>query len=196
MREQSKAAKRRHSDGAFLSRYFVGDGIDIGGAPDPLAQYIGVFPLLKSVRTWDVTDGDAELMEDVIDNTYDFIHASHCLEHMRDVRRALSNWARIARPGGYLVISVPDEDLYEQGHWPSRFNRDHKWSFTSCKATSWAPRSINIIDLAREFADRLDLERLVLQRDFFRDDVSGASVDQTRNPVAECSIEIVWRKRS
>ena len=38
MWEQSKAAKRRFHDGAFHSRYFVGNGIDIGGKADPLAQ--------------------------------------------------------------------------------------------------------------------------------------------------------------
>jgi hypothetical protein len=43
MNEQSKAAKRRFSDGAFHVRYFVGDGIDIGGKPDPLGQYANVF---------------------------------------------------------------------------------------------------------------------------------------------------------
>jgi hypothetical protein len=45
--EQSKAAKRRYNDGAFLSRYFVGRGLDIGGKPDPLAQYVGIFPRME-----------------------------------------------------------------------------------------------------------------------------------------------------
>ncbi|MBV5346213.1 MAG: methyltransferase domain-containing protein, partial [Rhodoferax sp.] len=75
----------------------------------------------------------------------DFVHSSHCLEHMRDVREALKNWIRIVKPGGFLILTVPDEDLYEQGQWPSRFNTDHKWSFTIHKERSTMPSSINVI---------------------------------------------------
>ena len=112
MWEQSKAAKRRFSDGAFHTRYFVGEGIDIGGAPDPLGQYLAIFPRLNRVQTWDLEQGDAQFMRDVPDGRFDFVHSSHTLEHMQDARVALGNWARIVKPGGYLVIIVPDEDLY------------------------------------------------------------------------------------
>ena len=195
MWEQSKAAKRRYDDGAFHTRYFVGNGIDIGGKPDPLAQYVGIFRLMQSVRTWDLDDGDAQHMNGVADNTFDFLHASHSLEHMESVPDALANWTRIVKPGGFLIITVPDEDLYEQGQWPSRYNADHKWTFTPYKKCSWSPCSINVVDLAQRFGDRLELERLVLQRDFFRDQLAQQRLDQTRTVVAECAIEVIWRKR-
>jgi len=194
MWEQSKAAKRRFNDGLFHNRYFVGHGIDIGGKPDPLGQYLGVFPLMHQVDTWDLEQGDAQYMKSVPDGHFDFIHASHCLEHMVDVRTALSNWTRVVKPGGYLIVTVPDEDLYEHGKWPSQYNSDHKWSFTICKRKSALPKSINALDLAVEFADRLELERLQLIRDFFRPSL-GSDLDQTMTPVAECAIEIIWRKR-
>lgn len=197
MWEQSKASKRRFHDGAFHSRYFVGNGIDIGGKPDPLGQYSGVFRSMGSVRTWDLEDGDAQMMASVADNTFDFVHSSHCLEHMVDVQVALKNWARILKPGGFLIVTVPDEDLYEQGAWPSRFNPDHKWTFTMAKVASWSPKSLNMVDLAKTVSDTLELERLVRQVDFFRPQLStgGKLVDQTMTPVAECSIEAVWQKR-
>jgi predicted SAM-dependent methyltransferase len=195
MWEQSKAAKRRYYDGAFHGRYFVGNGVDIGGKPDPLAQYIGIFPRMQSVRTWDLEDGDAQYMKGVADNTFDFLHASHSLEHMKDVNEALLNWTRVVKPGGFIIVTVPDEDLYERGHWPSRSNPDHKWTFTMCKVKSWSPRSINLTDLAQRFAKRLELERLILQRDFFRDQLIHRDVDQTMTPVAECALEVIWRKR-
>lgn len=192
MKEQSKAAKRRYYDGAFHSRYFVGRGIDVGGRPDPLAQYVGVFPLLSEVRTWDVEDGDANLLKDVDDDSFDFLHASHCLEHMKDVDLALRNWIRVVKPDGYLVITVPDEDLYERGSWPSRTNPDHKWTFTVHKRKSWSPKSVNLTSLIERFSDEAELERLQLHRDFFRPDDPS---DQTLTPVAECAIEIILRKR-
>jgi SAM-dependent methyltransferase len=194
MWEQSKAAKRRFSDGAFHVRYYVGNGIDIGAGPDPLSQYIDVFPLLKSIVPWDMEQGDAQYMDGVPDGHFDFAHSSHTLEHVEDPRVALVHWARIVKPGGFLIITVPDEDLYEHGHWPSRYNPDHLWSFTIYKRASPMPKSINVVDLAREFGDRLELERLVLVRDFFRKDIP-ADTDQTATFTAECAIEIVWRKR-
>ncbi len=194
MWEQSKAAKRRFGDGAFHTRYFVGKGVDIGGAPDPLWQYTSIFTRLTEVETWDLEQGDAQFMRGVPDGHFDFVHSSHCLEHMQDARVALGHWTRIVRPGGYLIITVPDEDLYEHGHWPSRHNSDHKWSFTTYKPASHMPKSINVVDLAREFGDRLELERLQLLRDFFRADLP-ADTDQSLAPTTECGIEIIWRKR-
>jgi len=192
--EQSKAAKRRFSDGAFHQRYFAGHGVDIGGKPDPLGQYAGIFPRMLSCRTWDIEDGDAQYMKGVPDDQFDFLHSSHCLEHMVDVHVALGNWVRIVKRGGYLVITIPDEDLYELGVFPSRFNPDHKWTFTICKKKSWSPRSLNIVDLVSFLADRVSAERIVLQRDFYRDDLARRQLDQTQTIVAECSIEMILRR--
>ena len=83
-----------------------------------------------SCKNWDLPDGDAQYLAGVPDGTYDFLHSSHCLEHMVDPGIAMANWVRVVRGGGYLVITIPDEELYEHLHWPSRFNGDHKWSFT------------------------------------------------------------------
>src|SRR5260221_7032838 len=40
--------------------------------------------------------------------------------------------------------------LYEQGVFPSRFNGDHKSTFTISKASSWSPVSVNVLDLVTE----------------------------------------------
>ena len=192
MHEQSKAAKRRIADAAFITRYMAGEALDIGAGPDGLARHIGIFPRLTAVREWDLPDGDAQFLAGVADASFDLVHASHCLEHMVDPRTALSHWIRVTKPGGHLVITVPDEDMYERGHWPSRANTDHKWSFTAFKAESWSPKSVNVVDLAREFGGQVELERLQVVRDFFRPELPG---DQTLGPVAECAIEFVLRRR-
>lgn len=194
MWEQSKAAKRRFGIGAFHNRYFVGHGIDVGGKPDPLGQYAGIFARMASCRTWDLEDGDALFMKGVADSHYDFLHASHCLEHMVNVEEALANWIRIVKPGGFLIITVPEEDLYEIGNWPSKFNPDHKWTFTIMKEKSWSKKSINVLDLLRGYGDQIAVEKIELIRDFFRDSWVPEQIDQTRTPVAECCIEIILRK--
>lgn len=195
MGEQSKALKRRFNDGNFTTRYFVGDGIDIGGKADPLNQYTTLLPAIKSVRTWDLEDGDGQYLESINDNSYDFLVSSHCLEHLEDVHIGLKNWIRIVKPGGYLVITVPDEDLYEIGHWPSLFNSDHKWTFTIHKSKSWSPKSINVLDLIIENTESIVVEKICQINEFFREQFVSHKIDQTRTPVAECCIEIILRKK-
>lgn len=124
MRETSKCYQVRLRRGDF-DKYLKGDGIDIGAGPDPLHVPSG------TVRAWDLNDGDAQKMAGVADGAYDFVYSSHCLEHMRDLPEALGNWVRILKPGGWLYFVVPDYILYEKMTWPSRFNGDHKQSFSS-----------------------------------------------------------------
>jgi SAM-dependent methyltransferase len=117
----SIATARRLFDSRYATRWFVGNGLDIGPGPDSLALYAELFPRITGLRLFDVADGDAQTLEGIADNTFDFIYASHCLEHVRDPSVARRNWIRVVKPAGHLVIAVPDEDLYEQGTWPSRF---------------------------------------------------------------------------
>ena len=191
--ETSKQMLRRSSDRRFATRWFVGTGIDIGSGPDPLSNLADFLPLLKSVRPWDLEDGDAMLMAGVPDDSFDFVHSSHCLEHLVDPFIALQNWLRICRPGGHLIVTVPDEDLYEQGVWPSTFNEDHKWTFTILKSRSWSPRSINVLAMLERFADQIEILKVEKLDSGF---VYGRPrQDQTLNGLAESSIEVVVKKK-
>lgn len=191
MNEQSKSARRRYNDGAFHSRYFVGVGLDIGAGSDSVGNYINDFPRIESVYAWDVHDGDAQKLAGLAPNTIDFIHSSHCLEHLVDPAQALSNWLRVLKPGGHLIVTVPDEDMYERGNWPSHFNSDHKHTFTIQKFQSWSPVSINVLDLAMHFCTTASVERITRLADFFNPKTPG---DQTLRANPECSIEFIWRK--
>ncbi len=193
MKECSKSIARRQSDPNFLNRYFSGDGIDIGGAPDPLSLYRELFPRMGAVRIWDLSDGDAEAMDGVDDATYDFVHSSHCLEHLHDPGLGLANWFRILKPGGYLIVTVPDEDLYEQGVFPSSFNSDHKWTFTIFKQESWSAHSRNLLVMLSALGPAADIQKLELLSASFRYELPR--FDQTLTPIAEAGIEFVIRKR-
>lgn len=193
MKECSKSISRRLADPNFINRYFVGRGIDIGGKPDPLTLYRELFSRMESSRTWDWEDGDAQYLSSVQDNEFDFVHSSHCLEHLVDPAEGLLNWLRVVRHGGYLIITVPDEDLYEQGIFPSAFNRDHKWTFTTYKTRSWSNKSRNVIDLVKNLGEAAELVRLEQLSATYR--FSLPRYDQTLSPVAECGIEFVIRKR-
>jgi SAM-dependent methyltransferase len=185
---------RRVHDARFAARYFRGDGIDVGGGIDSIALYQELFPGIRHCFVYDQQHGDAQLLANVADSSFDFLSSSHCLEHLRDPAEALRNWLRVVKPGGYLVVEVPDEDLYEQGHWPSRFNGDHKLTFTIAKARSWSPVSVNLVDLLRPFAADAQLLSLQLLDQGFRYGLAGRNFDQTRTPSAECGIEFVMRR--
>lgn len=194
MKECSKSIMRRLSDPNFINRYFVGRGLDIGGKPDPLALYCELFCQMEEVQTWDIEDGDAQFLDGVRDEEFDFVHSSHCLEHLEDPRKGLRNWLRVVREGGHLIVIVPDEDLYEQGVFPSTFNRDHKWTFTIFKTRSWSEKSLNILDLVRELGGDAELIRLEQISTTYRFDLPR--YDQSLTPIGECGIEFVIRKRT
>jgi SAM-dependent methyltransferase len=189
----SMAAVRRMSNSNFICRYFVGDGVDIGGGIDALGNYGEFFPRMGKVRVWDWPDGDAQLMQGVADNSLDFVYSSHCLEHVVDPRIALKNWFRILKPGGYMVVVVPDEDMYEQGIFPSTFNGDHKSTFTILKQKSWSPRSQSLVLLLVELGETCEVEKIELLNANYRYDL--ARFDQTATNFSECGIEFVVRKR-
>ena len=150
MNEASKTLKNwTEKEKQFLS----GEGIDIGCGSDPI---------LPDVQKFDVDDGDANHITAYVQKTFDFVFSSHCLEHMIDPFQALHEWWKLVKPGGALIFIVPDEDLYEQGNFPSRLNSDHKHTFTISKVQSWSPVSVNVLPLAQSLPNG-KIERICLQ---------------------------------
>ena len=194
MKELSKSIIRRQRDPKFVSTYFKGKGIDIGGKPDPLSIYQNFFPLIESVKVWDLQDGDAQYMDGVQDETFDFVHSSHTLEHMQDPFVALKHWIRITKSGGFIVITIPDEDLYEQGDFVNKFNKYHNFTFTINKQLSWSDSSVNVTDLISALGDSVSVHKIELIDSGYRYEIPR--FDQTRTPISESAIEFILRKRT
>lgn len=108
-------------------------GLEIGGPSNVFRPY-GIIPLYDVVGGIDAcnfsettvwTSGDearrfgrnlrktfvseASALPQIPENTYDFIAASHVLEHVANPLRALQEWQRVVRVGGTLLILVPDK---------------------------------------------------------------------------------------
>jgi SAM-dependent methyltransferase len=131
MREASKTRSIRPPE--FREKFLSGRVLDIGCGDDLCVPYAVPF---------DRQHGDANrLLAHFEEESFDCVHSSHCLEHMADPVACLGDWWRLVKAGGFLVTVVPDEDLYEQGHWPSLFNSDHKHTFRLEGAGSWSPVS-------------------------------------------------------
>lgn len=190
MRETSKCYQARLQRGDF-EKYLKGDGIDIGSGPDPLRVPSG------TVRTWDLQDGDAQKMAGVPDNTYNFVYSSHCLEHMRDVPESLSNWVRILKPGGWLYVVIPDYILYEKMTWPSRFNADHKQSFSNqiTRSAVVRPNHWHVDQDLIPLLKGLGLEEIQWAVEFRGFNFNAGYMDQTLFE-AVAQIYFVGRKRS
>ena len=41
--------------------------------------------------------------------TYDFLFASHSLEHIANPLKALKEWIRVVKPGGHLILILPEK---------------------------------------------------------------------------------------
>ncbi len=148
--EVSKTFAARQESG-FFARYLSGERVlDIGyrgggvGAEPILPNAIGVdldYPGYDG-RTLPFADGSC-----------DAVHASHCLEHIGDYVRALQEWHRVLKTGGYIVITVPHQYLYEKrARPPSRWNPDHKRFYTPSSLlaeieSALAPNSYRICSL-------------------------------------------------
>jgi SAM-dependent methyltransferase len=172
----------------FWEGIFKGKGIDIG-AGDDLIEIDGVIG-------FDVQDGDANRLHDYFPaESFDYIHASQCLEHMYDPVAALRSWMKVLKAGGFAVITIPSWELYEGMVWPSRYNPDHKCTFSMWQKGSPAPNHVLVPEwLEENFNEhKTEICRLV---DTNYNYSLGTSIDQTfvRANAVEAFIEFVIKK--
>jgi|RhiMetdeSRZDD1v2_1073273.scaffolds.fasta_scaffold13677_6 SAM-dependent methyltransferase len=114
-----------------------GDGIEVGG-PSVVFQpgrKIPVYPLVSSLTNYGFKAGPSFEYGDRVGRSYDwdaislpvasescdFVLSSHMLEHAANPIRALLEWRRIIKPGGCLLLVLPD------GKWTF----DHRRPVTS-----------------------------------------------------------------
>jgi SAM-dependent methyltransferase len=151
MNEASKTNRIRPAD--FAATYLKGRVLDIGAGDDLVCPW---------AQGFDVEDGDANHLDrHFTAGSFDTLHSSHSLEHMNNPVHAIEGWWSLVKPGGFLVVVVPDEDLYEQGLWPSFFSDEHKSTFRLNKRDSWSPVSHDLKALCQSLphANVLSIER-------------------------------------
>jgi SAM-dependent methyltransferase len=95
-----------------LRRWAVGRGLDIGSGGGSLlpgrAQTLDYDPRWRfQVDFFAPCDRIP-----AADGCYDFAVASHVLEHLRDPAAALLEWGRVVRPGGSILLFLPDCRFY------------------------------------------------------------------------------------
>lgn len=113
----SETSKYRH----LTEKYCQGCGVDIGSGGDPVVPHAISVDLPDSqFKTY---NGNTETLHPIhirgdafalpfMDGTLDFCYSSHLLEDFLDWRPALSEWIRILKPGGRLVVLIPDKERW------------------------------------------------------------------------------------
>lgn len=62
-------------------------------------------------KTGKVYINDATDISSISNQTYDFIFASHILEHIANPIKALHEWCRVVRDHGYLILILPEKSI-------------------------------------------------------------------------------------
>lgn len=92
----------------------------------------------------DVTADGAQLP--FRDRTFDSLVARHNLEHYIDTLAVLGEWRRVIRPGGRLVLVVPDEETFEGRTLDLDPTHYHGFSQTSlCRLIEASGMSIGLV---------------------------------------------------
>lgn len=116
-----------------IVQYTRGEGIDVGCGPHKAFPHmVGVdsgkdTELFGIAMKPDVICEDATKLDCQTDSL-DFVFSSHLLEHIQDTKAALTEWWRVLKVGGHLVLYLPHKDLYPRIGQPGS-NPDHVHDF-------------------------------------------------------------------
>lgn len=175
--ETTRCHARREREG-FFEKYCTGEGLDVGYGGDVITP---------TAAGWDLRNGDAQYLEGVEDESFDYVYSSHCIEHMLNVRVALQNWFRVVKPGGFLLLYLPHRDLYEKRKaLPSLFNPDHKHMFLIGK--SELPDTLDIVEEISRSLTNFDIKYVKTCDEGYVENPPGIQSH------GEYSIEVVIKK--
>ena len=74
------------------------------------SNHTNVYNFYKG-KTGKVIINDAVNISQVKNDCYDFVFSSHSLEHIANPLKAVQEWLRIIKLGGYIVIIVPEKSV-------------------------------------------------------------------------------------
>lgn len=141
MGEEASKSYRLRLENGFIDTYLSGKAILDVGYKGYIADVVPIVPQAIGVEL-DFPGYDGRTLP-FAEESQDAVFASHCLEHIPDFRNALQDWFRVLRVGGFLVIMVPHQFLYEKKvALPSQYNGDHQRFYTPASLMSEIEESL------------------------------------------------------
>lgn len=157
--------------------YCIGNGIDIGSQGDPVVPWaisldlpLAEYSHYSSGQAPDKSiqwRGDASALP-FKDGILDFVYSSHLIEDFPDWYPYLREWARVLKPGGYIIILLPDKKLWGDailrgqppncahthesfvGELTDHFNRIGGFDILRDELTNKSPEDYSIIFVAQK----------------------------------------------
>ena len=117
--------------GAFASPTYIPAGARVRYADRVPKSHWGSIPEYRNEPIVDVDIiADAKNLDGIEHASLDFLMAFHVLEHVPETLRTLEAWLDAVRPGGHLLIAVPDRRFTRDAARPTtpmeHFMRDYK----------------------------------------------------------------------
>jgi SAM-dependent methyltransferase len=148
----SETGKFRH----LTAPYCSGAGVDIASQGVPVVPWAIQFDLPEKEFLYYSSGrppaspiplrGHAEKLP-FVDDSLDFVYSSHFIEDVYDWNPLLNEWLRVLRPGGHLIIMLPDKKLWNEaiskGQPP---NCAHRHESFAGELTGWlAPKGVHVL---------------------------------------------------
>jgi SAM-dependent methyltransferase len=160
-----------------LHHLFIGKkGIEIGGPSQVFRkhEYLPVYPLAANVdgcnfsgttvwegliaegKTYSYQPGkqngqqficEGNNLEHIADGSYDFLLSSHSLEHFANPLKAVKEWLRVLKPGGTLLLVLPDKRFTFDRNRPVTTFDHIKWDFENNTTEHDLTHLTEILDL-------------------------------------------------
>ena len=101
-----------------LEGFCLGNGIDIGFGGDPITKSAISVDMFVPYANYENAPlnlkGSGDNLYWFKDNVLDYVYSSHLLEDFEDTEKVLTEWIRVLKPNGNLVLFLPNEQVYRQ----------------------------------------------------------------------------------
>src|SRR6185312_1636581 len=138
---------KKNVEGNILHFFENKIGIEIGGPTELFQNLIPIYKIAAEIdgcnfscntiwegnivkgNTYDYSGNkkgrqyiaEASDLKEIETGKYDFLLASHCLEHCANAIKTIEEWLRVVKPGGSLLIILPDK----------KYTFDHRRNITT-----------------------------------------------------------------
>ena len=128
--------RRRVQDTSVLGLFADGRGLEVGGPSYFFQHSLPIYKVAASIdganfagtTMWEgeISAGrsfeygnrrvgrqfiaEATDLGEIADNAYDFVLSCHSLEHVANPLKAVDEWKRVVRPGGHVLLVLPNKD--------------------------------------------------------------------------------------